>query len=135
MKELYHTWYSIAGTTNPSITIGSTCKETADLIIAFNAGIWGYESWKPTLEYIIDISNSKPFVFTSYNKLEAEDSVDILSDIINDREASEEVKVKFIWSEEDSPFPSKLQDRNPTTGAMLCDNLVWTCIVSEPWSA
>ncbi len=51
-------------------------------MLAFNAGIWGYDDWIPTLKYILLDQTSKlnnvPFVITSYNKLEAGDDEDVL---------------------------------------------------------
>ena len=68
VKKLYHDWQR-----------DSYHTDTPDLIIAFNAGIWGYPSWLDTISYIVCATNI-PFAYTSYNIMEAEDSIDTITE-------------------------------------------------------
>eukprot|EP01029_Cantina_marsupialis_P005212 TRINITY_DN156293_c0_g1_i1.p1 TRINITY_DN156293_c0_g1~~TRINITY_DN156293_c0_g1_i1.p1 ORF type:complete len:252 (+),score=60.14 TRINITY_DN156293_c0_g1_i1:35-790(+) len=67
----------------------------ADLIVGFNAGIWGYESWLPTVQAIKDLE--KPFLITSYNKEESIDDLDAI-------EYPLDLEGKWIWEVEEAPF-------------------------------
>jgi len=59
----------------------SSNTATPDLIIAFNAGVWGYDSWKPTMERLVGLQKSIPFVVTAYTLQEAEDDYETIKDI------------------------------------------------------
>jgi hypothetical protein len=62
----------------------------ADIAIAFNAGIWGYDSWKPTILSLINTpspvtGNGKTmFVITSYTMEECEDDADVIVDVVKE---------------------------------------------------
>ncbi|KAL3804357.1 hypothetical protein HJC23_011285 [Cyclotella cryptica] len=79
-----------------SSTIGSTM---ADFTVAFNAGIWGYDSWKPTLAYMMrksveplqpsmqaqhEIVKGTLFVVTAYTYEECEDDADVIAGLAQD---------------------------------------------------
>lgn len=50
-----------------------------DLIMAYNAGIWGYDSWIPTLEYLRDwLERPTPVVITAYTVQECEDDAEVM---------------------------------------------------------
>lgn len=48
-----------------------------DLLVCFNAGLWGYTDWIPTLK-LIYLLNISQVVITSYTFYEAEDDYDII---------------------------------------------------------
>ena len=56
-----------------------------DLIIAYNAGLWGYDSWQPTLSAIFrgwsESNTEKYLVITSYTLHESEDDYDTMHTI------------------------------------------------------
>ena len=58
----------------------------ADLCIAFHAGVWGYDSWIPTIEAAC-LERNTPFVITSYTQNESE----------GDEEAIEESGIEGVW--------------------------------------
>jgi hypothetical protein len=68
----------------------------ANLTIAFNAGIWGYREWVPTLERL----KGAIFVVTAYTLEEAEDDAVVLS---------EQPGSENIWKAESNPFGSNVQ--------------------------
>lgn len=50
----------------------------ADFVFLFNAGVWGYDSWIPTLETIFAAPSCPYVIITSYSQEEAEDDEDTL---------------------------------------------------------
>lgn len=50
-----------------------------DVIVAFNAGVWGYPAWHPGIEAII--RTRVPCLITSYTLEEAEDDEDHIQSI------------------------------------------------------
>ena len=48
-------------------------QDMPDLVVAFNAGIWGYDEWKPTIRCLLNLKDSAvPFLVTSYTIAEGE---------------------------------------------------------------
>ena len=57
-------------------------KHFPNFIIAYNAGIWGYDDWTPTLKSMKNIlPHPTPFVITSYTIQEAEDDAEVVKDL------------------------------------------------------
>ena len=57
-------------------------KHYPNFIVAYNAGIWGYDDWIPTLKSMNDIlPHPTPFVITSYTIQEAEDDAEVVLDL------------------------------------------------------
>ena len=48
------------------------------LAVAFNAGAWGYDSWRPCIELVCQRS-ACPLLLTSYNAFEAEEDEEVLT--------------------------------------------------------
>ena len=81
---LYHDYYSIQKRCNTWMN--------PDIVLMLNAGIWGYNSWLPTLDIFAEYSSSKPddennndgdnlkplFIVTAYTLEEAEDDEDVI---------------------------------------------------------
>jgi hypothetical protein len=70
----------------------STNNNIVDLAISFNAGIWGYEEWKMTLQNLYHRFDRNhhtphriPFVITAYTIEEAEDDYDVIAQIVQNR--------------------------------------------------
>ena len=60
----------------------SQTNRDPDVVIAYNAGIWGYDDWKPTLIQMNSIlPRETPFIITSYTIQEAEDDADVVQSI------------------------------------------------------
>jgi hypothetical protein len=111
-----------------------------DILLAFNAGLWGYDDWVPTLNYILLDSTSQlnaiPLIITSYNKLEAEDDEDVLLRILKCDTGEEDEKVSnydfCLWGAEKNLHPDE-HSRRPSTheGEFLTDNSYWMCFVGK----
>ena len=112
-----------------------------DILLAFNAGIWGYDDWLPTLRYILksDTSNLNrvPLVITSYNRLEAEDDEDVLLKLLKSSGAGEEadklaVDKHCVWGTEKNQHPDESSRRKSThEGELLTDNAYWMCYIGQ----
>jgi hypothetical protein len=101
------------------------CNTRADLIVCFNAGIWGYTEWKPTLHALALRKQNIPFIATAYTLLEAEDDEDTILDVL--KELGIEKSVASLWDPEMNPFGSK-QPRETATakvGQEYRENAAW----------
>jgi hypothetical protein len=90
-----------------------------DLCCCFNAGVWGYDMWIPTLQRLVH-EVQVPVLVTSYNKQESGDDEDIIED---------EVKPgKWFWRAEKNPHGS-LMERSTRNeyGSTLRENDHWLC--------
>ena len=95
--QLYHEFY------DPDVHIGA---QTPDLIILFNAGIWGYDDWLPTLALFRTMQNSVVLV-TSYTLEEAEDDMDTIEDVCGDF-------VKWAFGPERNPHADSVKQPRST---------------------
>ena len=114
-------------TTDSSDTTTTTASAAADLVIAFNAGIWGYDSWKPTITTMIGKAEDKScswrigetlFVITAYTKEECEDDADVIAEVVEEAAKSSSKKnvgARQLWAPEINPFSSRLE--RPTASA------------------
>ena len=110
-----------------------------DLIIFFNPGLWGYDSWLPTLKYLADNHTNIPLVITSYTLQEAEEDADIMESFIKKIQSNESNNVNntvssssqnIIWDIEVNPFHSKKKRSDVTTApndSTYYDNYAWQC--------
>ena len=89
--DLYHDEILRVGTESAAVI------PKADLCVCFNAGVWGYSDWLPTLQLLLQGKGSAvesgrqrdvgcPLVLTSYNAREAEDDLEVLWAINSDIE-------------------------------------------------
>ena len=86
--NLYHSSFSIQNNiinyNNADTPLRITNKKFPHFIIAYNAGIWGYDVWKPTLKVMNDILPHRiPFVVTSYTLEEGEEDFEVISKIVD----------------------------------------------------
>jgi hypothetical protein len=97
-----------------------------NLVIAFNAGVWGYDEWKTTIENMIRRNLCTPFVFTAYTEQEAEDDYDVIQAIVEQLKDSEKTAC-YEWEVEMNPFASSV-DRNTSNaapGRTYRENYAW----------
>ena len=95
-------------------TTSSSC--CIQLAVAFNAGIWGYDTWKPTIQKVCH-EMRLPLLITSYNKLESEDDYDFLCDMKG---------LTFPWGPPSlNPFGSLLEWNSVYDGETQSDNRYW----------
>jgi hypothetical protein len=100
------------------------------LIVAFNAGIWGYDDWIPCLECILAMEGRIPFVATAYTIQEAEDDFDVIHALVAKRvEPAVDAgnAAATVWSAEVNPFASQLPRPTATAlpGREYRDNAAW----------
>ena len=115
-----------------------------DILLAFNAGIWGYDDWLPTLRYILKSETSNlnrvPLVITSYNRLEAEDDEDVLLKLLKLNGTGEEAdKLAMdnhcVWGVEKNQHQDESSRRKSThQGEFLTDNAYWMCFIGQKTS-
>jgi hypothetical protein len=118
--------------TSRLVSASATCHESVyhewiqqhhrpDVAAAFNAGIWGYNEWVPTIKALCESSNEVPFVATSYSIQECEDDADVIE------QAAQDSTAQCLWKAEVNPFGSK-QDRETVTavaGRVYRENAAW----------
>ena len=97
-----------------------------DLIAAFNAGVWGYDDWIPTLTYISDeLAEATPCLITSYNMLEGEDDEDRIT--AEGTKDPDRFPVEWMWTAEANPFKGNHSKPSHHQGEFLTDNHCWMC--------
>ena len=98
-----------------------------DIAIAFNAGIWGYSDWLPTLSYMSSTkgSNSIPFIITAYTLEEAGDDEDTISSHLE----CLNLTGHLLWEAEHNPYGSKRQrpTKSALEGRVYRENSAWQC--------
>ncbi len=105
------------------------------LAVAFQGGLWGYDSWAPTIARVLEFGC--PLLVTSYNIAEAEDDEESLQALA--------VQAAWRWAPEHNPWRSLEDEREhrqgnthsttsqPPRGAtssesMLHENGAWQCL-------
>ena len=84
----------------------------------FNAGIWGYDEWLPSINLMCNQLEC-PVVITSYNMYEAED----------DQDALEQLHLSWLWEPQRNQFGSLVsRDSQSVPGRTLADNAYWQCV-------
>lgn len=108
------------------------------LAVAFQGGLWGYDSWAPTITRVLE--RGCPLLVTSYNLAEAEDDEDSLQTYAP--------LAAWHWMPEPNPWRSLLDEREqrnrgmpppPTGGSVveapaetLHENGAWQCLAPRP---
>ena len=113
------------------VSASATCHESVyhdwiqqlcpDIVVAFNAGIWGYDEWVPTIKALCHSSYMVPFVVTAYTMEECQDDADVIEQVAQDSTAH------CLWKAEANPFGSK-QTRETATavaGRVYRENAAW----------
>jgi hypothetical protein len=95
---------------------------------AFNAGLWGYESWAKSLARLGALPGRVPLVVTSYNELEADEDAGALEDM-----GLEEAR-DWRWAPERNRFGSTREWQN-SLGRTASDNGWWQCASVGPLAA
>ena len=95
------------------------CHETkesleVDLFIAFNAGVWGYDSWRPTIAHMCQPGRRTLFVITAYTIEESEDDAEVIAEVVQEM-ADPSARGRQLWPPERCPFSSKVE--RPTSSA------------------
>lgn len=89
-----------------------------DIVFAFNAGIWVYETWGETCK-LFEKEIQAPFIVTAYSKKEADWDEKLLFE--------DAPKLKSIWKVEKNPFGSLSQTEGVTKFESHA-NSWWQCV-------
>lgn len=94
--------------------------DAADLAVAFNAGVWGYDEWRPALRLLLRELRA-PLLVTSYNEREAADDEDVLDELAPE--------ARWFWRAEKNPSGSAApRETRNTIGSVLHENDFWMCL-------
>ncbi|CAH0475721.1 unnamed protein product [Peronospora belbahrii] len=94
-----------------------------DLVICFNAGIWGYDEWLPAIQLVLR-EIQVPLLVTSYNQNEAGDDEDVLDELM---------PFKWLWRPEKNPRgASTPRATDNEDGVILKENNYWMCLTGRP---
>jgi hypothetical protein len=117
-----------------------------NLVIAYNAGIWGYTDWHPTLKKLYEFSRSVPFVITAYTLPEAEDDFEVLEEVLGvslmepvsllgggdgggGSSMSDSVSARCLWSAELNPYASRVVRETKSSDNTYFENGAWQAYV------
>ena len=116
-----------------------------DLAVAFNAGIWGYDSWKPTLSFMCQSEGNDsyactPFVITAYTIEECEDDAEVVSEVAAEvvaqrmRSSKHEktVLAHQLWAPESNPFSSRIERKTASVPRKYYENNAWQAWLLGP---
>jgi len=123
---------------------------TPNIIVSFNAGIWGYDEWRPTLRYLAQRRKGVPFVVTAYTLQEAQDDADVIQEELNrvwlgdesdglaeapvtataaegENNNEDAVRTACIWDPEFNAFASRVERQTATAvpGRRYRENAAW----------
>jgi len=114
-----------------------------NLVIVYNAGIWGYTDWHPTLRKLYEFSRSVPFVITAYTCPEAEDDFEVLEEVLgvsltepvsflgagDGSGRSGSVSGRCLWSAELNPYASRVVRETKSSDNTYFENGAWQAYV------
>ena len=104
-----------------------TAEEEMTVVLAFNAGIYGYNEWIPTLKRMLLFQKQiLPFVITSYTLEEAEDDAEVIQDVLqlnNSNSNDNEI-------DNDNGIDNNKEDNNnvDTEESLKSDSIVGKCL-------
>ena len=118
---------------------------TPDLAVAFNAGIWGYDSWKPTLSYMCQSESNDsyaciPFIITAYTIEECEDDAEVVAEVAEEAVAKRMKSSKHdsavlahqLWAPESNPFSSRIERKTASVPRKYYENNAWQAWLLGP---
>ncbi|CAM9221201.1 unnamed protein product, partial [Laminaria digitata] len=96
----------------------SSLFRAPDVLFLFNAGLWGYDDWVPTLEHVL----GWVAVVTSYCEEEADDDMETVERVI--------LQVEWLWKPEVNPHRSLVPRHAACAveGRVLFENQMWQAI-------
>ena len=129
----HNTVIPVSSLSSDSPPISLRCMELVDLVILFQAGLWGYDSWHPTLK-MFGVLPITQIVITSYSLLEGENDFDTLEEhcCYKEGEGESEGTRWCVWNFEDEKNPYACTEPIPRTSAPDCniyyDNCAWQSV-------
>lgn len=114
---VYHTWLSEANETAAT----SKGPPSPHLAIAYNAGIWGYNEWQHTIQYLSERTTSSiPFVITAYTLEECEDDFEVIKTRVEGNGSA-----RVLWEAQRNPFGSKTIRETKSSSNEYRENAAW----------
>ena len=105
-----------------------------DLVVLFQAGLWGYDTWHPTLDLLSALKISQILV-TSYSLSEAESDFDVIKEKfcrLKGDDGTDEAGEQCIWNFEDEINPYACSEPIHRISAPDCsyyyDNFAWQSV-------
>jgi hypothetical protein len=95
-------------------------KNIPDLVLAFNAGIWGYEEWGTTIRYLAQQQDATSMIITSYTFDECEDDNDVILRAIAPSDTA-----SILWKPEQNPFGSEVIRETKCSPQPNRENACW----------
>ena len=102
-----------------------------NMIVCFNAGLWGYSTWHPTLLWIVKDAEC-PLVVTSYTWKESEDDEEVMNEVMQEAIAetkettkNDEKVICWKWKSERNPYGSTIKKKSHHADEYLRDNSWW----------
>lgn len=102
---IYHQWYA-------------ENSEVPSLIIAFNAGIWGYKEWADTIQFLSACVSELPMVITAYTLDEAQEDMEVIQHAVSGTS-------KVLWEAEENVFGSKVVRETKSSSNEYRENSGW----------
>ena len=99
------------------------------LLVCFNAGVWGYDDWLPTLDFSLR-QVPCPLVVTSYSDEEGREDQSAMQDGLSDASAP-----RWLWSPGLNPFRSLERRPSQVSDKPMFENHSWQCILGAAWSS
>ena len=93
-----------------------------DVAFAFNAGVWGYDSWLESFKYVLKRYPNAPIIVSAYSMKECELDEDCV------REGFGEDEIKFVWEAEGNEECAGERTGGEESGR---ENSGWMCFVSS----
>jgi hypothetical protein len=119
----------------------SNMKTTPDLLVAFNAGIWGYQEWETTIRYLAQRPKTKPsipMVITAYTLEECQEDCDVILKATTSPSSDNGAGAscasgnderrpgsKILWEPEANPFGSKIVRETKSSNQEYRENAFW----------
>lgn len=100
------------------------------LLVSFHAGIWGYNEWRPTLEYLARLRQKVFFIVTAYTLLEAEEDAEVIHDVLSKTwhvSKDDLIKSECVWEPQKNAFASKQtrETASAARGQVYRENAAW----------
>ena len=95
-----------------------------NLVIVYNAGIWGYTDWHPTLRQLYRIGRPVPFVITAYTLPEAEDDTEAMEEVLSVKLTNSNNN-RCLWKAEMNPYASRVVRATSSSDNTYYENGAW----------
>ena len=99
-----------------------TGAQATDLVVAFNAGIWGYREWSETIQYLARQHSGLPMVITAYTLDECQEDQEVISNAIA---SSDHCYAEILWESERNPFGSQVVRETKGSSHEYRENACW----------